>query len=144
MAGYKVGEMVGWGVGVGALSVHRVTTYEKSKDEVEYGWYTWIQWLAKKLVPISEQTWILHCQVAIMLRGLWFAVWMLAPMAVLGVDVGRIVVGTLILAVGFPLACELGYWSSKKWSAHMMTGGWEHQEIGYGVLQVVTIVMVLM
>lgn len=136
--GYVIGEMPGWGLWVGTLT-------EKAKNffylsyEREGGWYTGIQRLAEYLIPPTDANWIKHCTLALFFRGTWWWAFTLIPLLMLDYNIYLFLSEVILLAILFPVACYLGDYTSKKFSIAMMTGGWEHQEVIYGAMQVVVL-----
>lgn len=64
-----------------------------------------------------------------MFRALWVLVF------IFFIDIYIVIPCFIVLSCAFLLASELGYYTSKLWNFKYMTGGWEHQEVIYGVLQ---------
>lgn len=133
--GYVIGEMVGWGLGVGTVSEQREAAFYLH-NEREYGWYTGIQKLAEYLIPPTQENWVDHCRLALFLRGLWYFSWMLFPLMFTSITVGAVVNATLLLAIMFPIACDLGYIMAKKFKLPYLDliAGWTWQEIIYGAV----------
>lgn len=134
--GYIIGESFGWGLWVGALSVHREATTNKTEDE---GVNNGIQWLARKIVPNWEEEFLHYCRVALIIRGFYWWLPTLAPLYFVGFNPIDLTLSVFVLSLGFPIACEIGYYTSKKFSFSKygfdMVGGWEHQEVWYGLMQ---------
>ena len=106
--GYIIGETIyGWGDDVGNLTEHRQDLWYHRVHLAIRGFVWWI-------VPMI---------------GLWFVGF--NPYLLLGC--------LIFLSIGFPLACELGYYTAKRFSyqreGFSIVGGWEHQEIWYGLMQ---------
>lgn len=134
--GYIIGESFGWGLWVGCLSVHRENTTNKTEDE---GANNGIQWLARKIVPNYLDNFVNYCRVALTIRGFYWWLPTLAPLYFVGFNPIDLTLSVFVLSLGFPIACEIGYYTSKKFSFSKygfdMVGGWEHQEGVYGALQ---------
>jgi len=140
-AGYIIGESFGWGEWIGNLSVHRNSTTKQLEDGKSNG----IQWLAKKIVPDYKYNYIRYCNVALTIRGLYWWLPTLLPLYFVGFTLIHLVIAITFLAIGFPIACYLGYRTSKIWNFKYMNGGWEHQEVWYGLMQdIVLISLILM
>lgn len=134
--GYIIGESFGWGEWVGCLSVYRKNTTNKIEDE---GANNGIQWMAQKLVPDYLNNFVNYCRVALTIRGFYWWLPTLAPLCFVGFNPLVILGCILFLSVGFPIACEIGYRTSKLFSFNKygfsIVGGWEHQEVWYGLFQ---------
>ena len=129
--GYVLGESFGWGEWVGNLSVHRKETTDTLEDE---GKNNGIQYVAIRLVPNWSVAYLKYCRVALVLRGLYW--WTPTLIALCFIVNPLLVVSCMVvLAICFPLACELGYITSKLWNFKYMDGGWEHSEVWYGLFQ---------
>ena len=100
------------------------------------------------LTKVSEG--INHATLALILRGIywWLPVYMV--MAAFGVISWYVaVIAGLVLGLAFPLACELG----KRWKFERVydlkfiklsfSRGWENQEIVYGAMQGLVLLLVL-
>ena len=134
--GYIIGESFGWGLWVGALSVHRESTPNKTEDE---GANNGIQWLARKLVPDWQNMFLHYCRVALTIRGFYWWLPTLAPLYFVGFNPLFLAGCITFLSIGFPIACELGYYFRDKISFDKFglsySGGWELQEGFYGLMQ---------
>ena len=134
--GYIIGESFGWGLWVGCLSVYRENTTNKIEDE---GANNGIQWMAQKLVPDYLNNFVNYCRVALTIRGFYWWLPALSPLYFVGFNPLVILGCILFLSVGFPIACEIGYRTSKLFSFNKygfsIVGGWEHQEVWYGLFQ---------
>lgn len=131
--GYIIGESFGWGEWVGTLSCNR-TAVENNEEGKNNG----IQWLASKVIDPSKD-WINYCRVALTIRGFYWWLPTLAPLYFVGFSVELLTLMILALSIGFPIACELGYRTSKMFEFNKygfsVVGGWEHQEVWYGLMQ---------
>jgi len=138
--GYIIGESFGWGLWVGNLTEHMNDTMPDDGEGKNNG----IQWIARKLVPSYATNMVRYCQVALSIRGFYWWLPTLAPLYFVGFNPYAIAVAVLILSVGFPLACEIGYLLKDK--VHFekygfsVVGGWEIQEIAYGLIQDLVII----
>ena len=131
--GYIIGESFGWGEWIGTLTGDR-----SIKQLNEEGANNGIQWLASKVVSPTKD-WLNYCRVALTIRGLYWWLPTLAPLYFVGFSVESLAIAIILLSVGFPLACELGYRTSKMFEFNKygfsVVGGWEHQEVWYGLMQ---------
>ena len=131
--GYIIGESFGWGEWVGTLTGDR-----NFKQLNEEGKNNGIQWLASKVIDPSKD-WINYCRVALTIRGFYWWLPTLAPLYFVGLNLVTVVVSVVILSVGFPVACEIGYRLKDKIKFNKfgisIEGGWEIQEAAYGVIQ---------
>ena len=124
--GYLLGEAKGWGVWVGALITH-----SDFKDEREN---RLIERIAARLFE-PKTHWLAYCRLCLSLRGLLWWLPVFVPLAFVGLYGAPLLV--VALAVGFPLACELGY--RTKWTlrfrAFEASDAWGRQEVFYGAMQ---------
>lgn len=134
--GYVAGESFGWGDWIGTLAEN---SYLSKPEPYEEGKNNGIQWLARKIVPDYATNMINYCRVALTIRGIYWWLPTLAPLYFVGFNPYYLAIAVVLLGVGFPLACEIGYRTQKLFSVNkpyfQMTGGWEHQEVWYGVIQ---------
>ena len=131
--GYIIGESFGWGEWVGTLTGDR-----NFKQLNEEGKNNGIQWLASKVIDPSKD-WINYCRVALSIRGFYWWLPTLAPLYFVGFSVESLAIAIILLSIGFPIACELGYYFRDKISFEKFglsyRGGWELQEGFYGLMQ---------
>ena len=131
--GYIIGESFGWGEWIGTLTGNR-----NFKQLNEEGKNNGIQWLASKVIDPSKD-WINYCRVALSIRGFYWWLPTLAPLYFVGFSVELLTFMILALSIGFPLACEIGYYFRDKVSFEKFglsySGGWEIQEGFYGLMQ---------
>lgn len=121
------------GVAMGWGDWDYVATNRNAKKPNPYtdGDYNGIQWLAEKIIS-SDLNWLNHCRVCLVIMGAYRACFLLP----LVYWCGWSAVGAfLFLTPMFWLASELGYYTTKLWNFKYMDGGWEHQEIWYGLFQ---------
>lgn len=124
--GYLAGEAKGWGVWVGALVTHGGFTGE---HEVKF-----IERIAAKLFE-PKTHWLAYCRLCLFLRGLLWWLPVFVPLAFAGIYGAPLL--AVLLAAGFPLACELGYrtkfiFTFKKFEVNT---AWARQELFYGAMQ---------
>ena len=134
---YLLGESYGFGAWVGGLSDEdRLYAYNANKNEKEGGKYTGIQWLATKICPPTTfERWLDHCRIALFIRSFyWWFPFYLAFM-LFDASFNAVIISSLVLAFAFPLACDIGRYTTTKWNFKFMAGGWEHQEVIYGAVQ---------
>ena len=135
--GYIVGESFGWGLWVGTLSVQRLNGYALH-DEGE-GRNNGIEWLASHIISPTYENWLNYCRVALSIRGFYWWLPTLAPLYFVGFSIVSIAVAVVVLSIGFPIACEIGYRLKDKIKFNKyglsIEGGWEIQEVAYGIIQ---------
>ena len=140
--GYIIGESFGWGEWVGTLSCNR-TSIENNEEGKNNG----IQWLARKLIPNYLDNFVNYCRVALIIRGFYWWLPTLAPLYFAGLNAIALAASVVVLAVGFPVACEVGYRLKDKIKFHRyglsIEGGWEIQEAAYGVIQDIVLVVII-
>ena len=134
--GYVAGESFGWGEWIGNLTTNRKNKTDTLEDEGENNG---IKYIATKLVPNWNVAFIKYCRVALGIRGIYWWLPTLAPLYFVGFSVELLTLMILALSVGFPIACELGYYFRDKVSFEKFglsySGGWELQEGFYGLMQ---------
>lgn len=142
--GYNLGERMGWGLWIGNLTNHRDNN---SPDDGE-GIHNGIQWMARKIVPNYATNMIHYCRVALTIRGFYWWLPTLAPLYFVGFEPLFLLGCVMFLSVGFPIACEVGYYTSKKFNfskyGFNMHGGWEHQEVWYGLMQDIVLISLVL
>ena len=133
---FVAGESYAWGKWIGYL-VDYEDEHSPEYDSKVGKSFPYIHYVANAIVS-ERVNYKRYCQVALALRGLvWFA-----PMyAVLGVagliNWIEVVVISIVLAVGFPIAAYAG----RNWDYNKTFGmlefkrGWENQEVVYGLIQ---------
>ena len=133
--GYIIGESFGWGEWIGNLSVHKSDVGVLGDEGKNNG----IQWLASKIVPDYTTNYINYCRVALIIRGFYWWLPTLSPLYFVGFNPYYLGIAVVLLSVGFPIACELGYYFRDKISFEKFglsyVGGWELQEGFYGLMQ---------
>ena len=141
--GYIIGESFGWGEWVGNLTTHR----SKIALEFDEGKSNGIQWMARKIVPNYLDNWLNYCRVALTIRGFYWWLPTLAPLYFVGFNQYVLLGCIVFLSVGFPIACELGYYFRDKVSFEKFglsyIGGWELQEGFYGLMQDMVLISLL-
>nr|DAN69591.1 MAG TPA: hypothetical protein [Caudoviricetes sp.] len=123
--GYLLGEAKGWGVWVGALTSHGADKGESESRGIEA--------LAGRFIPRAH--WIAFCRVCLFIRGLIWWLPVLVPLAFVGIYGAPLF--AVLLAVGFPLACELGYRTNFRFRLKRLEieSAWARQELLYGAMQ---------
>ena len=165
--GYIIGESFGWGLWVGAVTTTRESHPNKAEEE---GKNNGIMWIARKLIPnYLTDGFLNYCRLALFIRGIY---WWAVPLGALyfaGVNIYVLLGCLLFLAVGFPVACELGYRLSKYISMFYnkktkqyeiylngklaktinkeinfsVSGGWELSEVLVGIEQDIVFIVIL-
>lgn len=149
LVAYLVGESKGWGEWVGALTRWETKDEEwlqrQYKDNEGVG-FPYIHQIANAITKeqvegtLEEKLKQYHkyAMLALTLRGMFWWGLVYGVMAMFGVISGiTAVVATVLLGVGFPIACELGKrWNfNKKFGILSFSRGWENQEVIYGLMQ---------
>lgn len=136
--GYLIGESFGWGEWLGNLVEKRKNEAETLEDEGEKNG---IKYIATRLVPNWSVAYLKYCRVALVLRGLYW--WTPTLIALCFITNPFLVIScVIVLALSFPLACELGYFISKRLSFKFLelSSGWTWQEVIYGLLQDIVLI----
>ena len=131
---FRLGESMTWGKWIGYLTDEQPV--EQLSSNKGKG-FPYIHQTAELIVK-QEEDYETYCQVALMIRGVYWWLPVLVVMWLAGiVNAWFIVVGALTAGVGFPLACEIGknwkYTLQSRWLN--MSPGWENQEVVYGMIQ---------
>ena len=149
LVAYLVGESKGWGEWVGALTRWETKDEEwlqrQYKDNEGVG-FPYIHQIANAITKeqiegtLEERLKQYHkyATLALTLRGMFWWGLVYGVMALFGViSVLTAVVVTVLLGIGFPVACELGKrWDyNKKFGILSFSRGWENQEVVYGLMQ---------
>lgn len=131
--GYVLGECFGWGLWVGTLTEKRELGF-LLVDEGE-GRNNGIEWIASHIIKPTQENWLEYCRLALTIRGFYWWLPTLLPLYFVGISLDTLFIAISLLAIGFPIACEIGYYTSKLWNFKFMDGGSEHSEIWYGLMQ---------
>ncbi|WP_067176962.1 hypothetical protein [Sulfurospirillum sp. UCH001] len=135
---YVIGESFGIGDCEATLTMRRInkmpTPYTEGKNNG-------IQWLASHIIDPSRD-WINHCRVWLFIRGIYW--WICLLPLVFFIEWHLVLISIIILGLAFPLACELGYYTSKLWNFKYMNGGGEHSEVWNGLAQDIVILILLL
>lgn len=149
LVAYLVGESKGWGEWVGALTRWETKDEEwlQRQYDDEEGWglpfiHNIANFICKEQIDGTLEEKLIqynkYAITALVVRGmLWWGL-VYGVMAAFGVISGlTAVVATVLLGIGFPVACELGKrWDyNKKFGILSFSRGWENQEIVYGLMQ---------
>lgn len=123
--GYLLGEAKGWGVWIGALTSHGADKGERESRGIEA--------LAGRFIPRTR--WLAYCRLCLAIRGLIWWLPVFVPLVFIGVYIAPLL--AVLLAAGFPLACELGYRTRFKFKLKKFEIGsaWARQELFYGAMQ---------
>ena len=149
LVAYLIGESKGWGEWVGALtrweSKDEKWLEQQYKDNEGVG-FPYIHQITNLVVnekvdgTLEEKLKQYHryATLALTLRGMYWWGLVYGVMALFGVvSVWSAIVATILLGIGFPVACWLG----KNWKYTNKIGvlsfsrGWENQEVIYGLMQ---------
>lgn len=124
--GYLAGEAEGWGVWIGAL-VRRGSYTPESENRL-------IEAAARKFID-PKARWLAYCRLCLAIRGLIWWLPVFAPLVFAGIYGAPLL--AVALAVGFPLACELGYRTkfSFAFKKFEVKTAWARQELFYGAMQ---------
>lgn len=90
----------------------------------------------------SDKDWLTHCRIALLVDGMFRALWVL--IFIFFIDIYIVIPCFIVMSCAFLFASELGYYTSKLWNFKYMTGGWEHQEVWYGLMQDIVILILLL
>ena len=141
---FLLGESMGWGKWIGSICYpNEVSLEQRYLDKEGYG-FPYTHYIANAIVA-ERENYTGYCQVALGIRGMWWAAIMYAPLLFVGLAWYVYVIAVAMWAVGFPLACWL---STKKEFAYAnkivsVVGRWETQEVYYGVVQMVANLIVV-
>ena len=158
LVAYLVGESKGWGEWVGALTRWETKDEEwlQRQYDDEEGWglpfiHNIANFICKEQIDGTLEEKLIqynkYAITALVVRGmLWWGL-VYGVMALFGVISGMTaLVATVLLGIGFPVACELGKrWDyNKKFGILSFSRGWENQEIVYGLMQGIALWLAVM
>lgn len=135
---FILGESFGWGKWVGCLTDDKPI---KNYDDLEGRNFPFIHYIANFFIKEKED-YLNYCRLALSIRGF---IWWTPILILLGfIDLlswYQVVINSIILAVGFPIGCELSkLWNFEYKSKFLsISGNWEKQEVIYGLFQFVCI-----
>ncbi len=139
--GYIVGESFGWGEWIGCLTTN-ATSYVENEEGKNNG----IRWLATKIIN-PDKEYREYCRVALTIRGFYWWILTLSPLYFVA-DAYIVTLAIVLLSIAFPIACELGRLTAPLFSFEYKTfsikGGWEHQEVWYGLTQDIVLIGVIL
>lgn len=130
--GYVLGESFGWGEWIGTLTSGE--KYYIFYNHTTEGQNNGIKWMASIFFDTYED-WTNYCRLALTIRGFYWWLPTLAPLYFVGISMNTLLLAILLLSIGFPIACEIGYHTTTKFNFKHMGSGWEHQEVWYGLMQ---------
>ena len=149
LVAYLVGESKGWGEWVGALTRWETKDEEwlqrQYKDNEGVG-FPYIHQIANAIAKeqidgtLEEKLkqYNKYATLALILRGMYWWGLVYGTASMFGIVSGlEAVVITVVLGIGFPVACWLGKKMdfSKKFGVVHLSRGWENQELVYGLMQ---------
>lgn len=133
---FLIGESFAWGKWVGSLCHPENITDEVKNNKCGKS-FPYIHYMAN-YIQNQDKDYKLYCQIALAIRGF---IWWTPILILLGcinlLDWYQVVINSFILAICFPIACEIGkninYECSYKY--FHTSKGWCNQEIIYGFIQ---------
>ena len=141
--GYIIGESFGWGVWVGSIA-ERADGYSLYLNGEQEGSNNGIHLIASHIIEPTQETWLNYCRLALSIRGFYWWLPTLAPLYFIGFSLPVLALMIGLLSIGFPIACELGYYFRDKISFEKFglsyKGGWEIQEGFYGLMQDIVLI----
>ena len=140
---FVIGESFAWGKWVGYLVSDNG---EKEYSNTNGQKFPYIHQIANYFFK-EKENYLIYCRFALALRGFfWFA-----PLLTLTYHIGLInwyvlIVNSIVLAFGFPFACELSKDMKYSYKSKYLTfeTNWEKQEIIYGIIQFICITFTIL
>lgn len=133
---YIFGESFAWGKWVGFLTKDN---QPKDYDNDDGRSFPYIHYIAQLIVK-QEVNYTRYCQVALVIRAfIWWTPLLILLGAINLLPWYIVATNSIILAVGFPVGCELSkFWNFEYKSKFLsISGNWEKQEVIYGFIQFV-------
>lgn len=133
---FLIGESFAFGKWVGYLVDYEDKHTPEYDNKVGKS-FPYIHYLANHIVK-ETKNYKRYCQVALIIRGF---IWWTPLLILLGfvnlLDWYQVAINSILLAIGFPLACWVGRnWKLEYKSKYLnLSQGWENQEIAYGFIQ---------
>ena len=142
---FLIGESFAWGKWVGSLCHPENITDEVKNNKCGKS-FPYIHYIAN-YIQNQDKDYKLYCQIALAIIGF---IWWSPIMILIGyiglLDLYTVLLNTIILSIGFPIACTIGKnidisYNSKYFN---LSKGWENQEIIYGIIQFVCITLTIL
>lgn len=151
VVGFRIGESFGWGKWVGSLCYPENVKLPEFYEDKEGYKFPYIHYIANSVIK-EKKDYYGYCRVALGLRGAVWAMCVYAGLVGFGfIGIGVFTAAVLAWGIGFPLACWLGSHpmlggeNSKSYEGKIarIVGKWEKQEVVYGVIHMLTNILVV-
>ena len=142
---FLVGESFAWGKWVGSLC-HPENITDEVKNSKCGKSFPYIHYIAN-YIQNQDKDYKLYCQIALAIRGF---IWWTPIMILIGyiglLDWHTVLLNTIILSIGFPIACIIGKNIDITYNSKYLnlSKGWENQEVVYGIIQFVCITLTIL
>lgn len=131
---YIAGESFAWGKWVGHLTHYQGEgKHDYTNDDGRS--FPYIHYIAQFIVK-QEVNYTRYCEVALAIRGLFWWLPLMVMLWLIGlVQVYALIVGLIVLSIGFPIAAYIGNMIHIEFKSRYlnMSRGWENQELVYGL-----------
>lgn len=144
--GYVLGESMGWGKWIGGIINGNEKATIDNINENE-GVYNGIHFIANWIEPEKEY-YQHYCNVALSIRGFYWAFLSMLPLLVFGyIGYLTLIAFSILIGIGFPISVIIGKYTSSKFTYEYgylsMNGAWEHAEVWYGLIQDISIILLI-
>ena len=142
---FLIGESFAWGKWVGSLC-HPENITDEVKNSKCGKSFPYIHYIAN-YIQNQDKDYKLYCQIALAIRGF---IWWSPIMILIGyiglLDWYAVLLNTIILSIGFPIACIIGKNIDISYNSKYLnlSKGWENQEVVYGIIQFVCITLTIL
>ena len=142
---FIIGESFAWGKWVGSLC-HPENITDEVKNSKCGKSFPYIHYMAN-YIQNQDKDYKLYCQIALAIRGF---IWWSPIMILIGyiglLDWYAVLLNTIILSIGFPIACIIGKNIDISYNSKYLnlSKGWENQEVVYGIIQFVCITLTIL
>lgn len=142
---YIIGESFAWGKWVGHLTHYEGEgKHDYTNDDGRS--FPYIHYIAQFIVK-QEVNYTRYCEVALAIRGLFWWLPLMVMLWLIGlVQVYALIVGLIVLAIGFPIAAYIGNMIHIEFKSRYlnMSRGWENQELVYGLFHWMVLTLALL
>lgn len=142
---YIIGESFAWGKWVGHLTHYEGEgKHDYTNDDGRS--FPYIHYITQFIVK-QEVNYTRYCEVALAIRGLFWWLPLMVMLWLIGlVQVYALIVGLIVLAIGFPIAAYIGNMIHIEFKSRYlnMSRGWENQELVYGLFHWMVLTLVLL
>ena len=142
---FLIGESFAWGKWVGSLC-HPENITDEVKNSKCGKSFPYIHHMANSIIN-QDKNYKLYCQIALTIGGF---IWWSPIMILIGyiglLDWYIVLLNTIILSIGFPIACIIGKNIDISYNSKYLnlSQGWQNEEVVYGIIQFVCITLTIL